>query len=102
MKELSGIGKRECIISQNVIVTNFLTICHGGYLRRLLTKAGDSYKDLPKNLYQIQLKFRDECRPRFGLLRGINAIVVLYNKYLRLVVKLQNAVMCEIQHARLL
>jgi prolyl-tRNA synthetase len=29
-----------------------------------------SYKDLPKNLYQIQTKFRDERRPRFGLLRG--------------------------------
>ena len=29
-----------------------------------------SYKDLPKNLYQIQLKFRDERRPRFGLLRS--------------------------------
>ena len=29
-----------------------------------------SYKDLPKNLYHIQLKFRDERRPRFGLLRG--------------------------------
>ncbi len=29
-----------------------------------------SYKDLPKNLYQIQVKFRDERRPRFGLLRG--------------------------------
>ncbi len=29
-----------------------------------------SYKQLPVNLYQIQLKFRDEVRPRFGLLRG--------------------------------
>lgn len=29
-----------------------------------------SYKQLPMNLYQIQLKFRDEIRPRFGLLRG--------------------------------
>ncbi|MCX7959613.1 MAG: proline--tRNA ligase, partial [Deltaproteobacteria bacterium] len=29
-----------------------------------------SYKDLPKNLYQIQTKFRDEARPRFGLMRG--------------------------------
>jgi prolyl-tRNA synthetase len=29
-----------------------------------------SYKQLPKNLYQIQTKFRDERRPRFGLLRG--------------------------------
>jgi prolyl-tRNA synthetase len=30
----------------------------------------DSYRDLPVNVYQIQLKFRDEARPRFGLLRG--------------------------------
>lgn len=29
-----------------------------------------SYKQLPTNLYQIQSKFRDERRPRFGLLRG--------------------------------
>ncbi len=29
-----------------------------------------SYKQLPINLYQIQTKFRDEIRPRFGLLRG--------------------------------
>jgi len=29
-----------------------------------------SYKQLPINLYQINLKFRDEARPRFGLLRG--------------------------------
>lgn len=28
-----------------------------------------SYKDLPKNIYQIQTKYRDEVRPRFGLLR---------------------------------
>ena len=29
-----------------------------------------SYKDLPKQLYQIQWKFRDEIRPRFGVMRG--------------------------------
>lgn len=29
-----------------------------------------SYRDLPINLYQIQTKFRDEIRPRFGLMRG--------------------------------
>jgi len=29
-----------------------------------------SHKQLPKNLYQIQTKFRDERRPRFGLMRG--------------------------------
>ncbi len=30
----------------------------------------DSYRQLPINLYQIQTKFRDELRPRFGLMRG--------------------------------
>ncbi|MDX5394224.1 MAG: proline--tRNA ligase [Caulobacteraceae bacterium] len=29
-----------------------------------------SYKDLPKNFYNIQWKFRDERRPRFGVMRG--------------------------------
>ncbi|MEX0299967.1 MAG: proline--tRNA ligase [Kordiimonas sp.] len=29
-----------------------------------------SYRDLPKNMYHIQWKFRDEIRPRFGVMRG--------------------------------
>lgn len=29
-----------------------------------------SYKDLPRNIYQVQTKYRDEIRPRFGLMRG--------------------------------
>ena len=29
-----------------------------------------SYRDLPQNLFQIQWKFRDEIRPRFGVMRG--------------------------------
>ena len=29
-----------------------------------------SYKELPLNLYQIQTKFRDEVRPRYGIMRG--------------------------------
>ncbi|MGB7207002.1 MAG: proline--tRNA ligase [Anderseniella sp.] len=29
-----------------------------------------SYKDVPRNLYHIQWKFRDEVRPRFGIMRG--------------------------------
>src|SRR5687768_9975006 len=36
------------------------------YARRELT----SYKQLPVNYYQIQLKFRDEIRPRFGVMRA--------------------------------
>ena len=37
-----------------------------------LLVAGDlpSYRDLPVNLYQVEWKYRDEYRPRFGLLRG--------------------------------
>ncbi|HEY1737470.1 MAG TPA: aminoacyl--tRNA ligase-related protein, partial [Acidimicrobiia bacterium] len=36
------------------------------------TVAGEysSYRDLPLNVYQINWKYRDEVRPRFGLLRG--------------------------------
>ncbi|HEX3882516.1 MAG TPA: proline--tRNA ligase [Stellaceae bacterium] len=32
--------------------------------------AVKSYRDVPKNLYHIQWKFRDEVRPRFGVMRG--------------------------------
>lgn len=36
-----------------------------------ITAAGlKSYKDLPLNMYHIQWKFRDEVRPRFGVMRG--------------------------------
>ena len=36
----------------------------------LIRTRVNSYKDLPLNLYQINTKFRDEVRPRFGILRG--------------------------------
>src|SRR5262245_59646367 len=36
----------------------------------LVRKDVQSYKQLPLNLYQIHWKFRDEIRPRFGLMRG--------------------------------
>lgn len=36
----------------------------------LMSRELRSYKQLPLNLYQIQNKFRDEIRPRFGLMRG--------------------------------
>src|SRR5689334_21473262 len=34
-----------------------------------------SYKDVPLNLYHIQWKFRDEVRPRFGLMRGLEFLM---------------------------
>jgi prolyl-tRNA synthetase len=36
----------------------------------LVRRSVRSYRELPFNLYQIQTKFRDEPRPRFGLMRG--------------------------------
>ena len=36
----------------------------------ILHETIQSYRDLPKNFYNIQLKFRDEIRPRFGVMRG--------------------------------
>ena len=36
----------------------------------LMRHSLKSYRDLPKNIYQIQTKFRDEMRPRFGVMRG--------------------------------
>ena len=48
--------------------------CLGPTAEELITdivaRTAPSYRDLPVNLYQIQTKFRDETRPRFGLLRG--------------------------------
>jgi prolyl-tRNA synthetase len=43
---------------------------HEEVVTDLFRKNINSYKDLPKNFYQINWKFRDEIRPRFGLMRG--------------------------------
>lgn len=43
---------------------------HEEVITTIVKNEINSYKRLPVNLYQIQNKFRDEIRPRFGLLRG--------------------------------
>lgn len=43
---------------------------HEEVITDLIKDELKSYKQLPLNLYQIQVKFRDEKRPRFGLIRG--------------------------------
>ncbi|QDD91781.1 proline--tRNA ligase [Pseudomonas oryzihabitans] len=43
---------------------------HEEVITDLMRNELNSYKQLPINLYQIQTKFRDEIRPRFGLMRG--------------------------------
>ncbi|MFM8234706.1 MAG: proline--tRNA ligase [Holophagaceae bacterium] len=43
---------------------------HEEVITDMVRKTVKSYKQLPLNVFQIQTKFRDEVRPRFGLLRG--------------------------------
>jgi prolyl-tRNA synthetase len=43
---------------------------HEEVVTPLVAQEFGSYRDLPVNLYQIEWKYRDEFRPRFGLLRG--------------------------------
>lgn len=43
---------------------------HEEVVTSVVSDVINSYKQLPLNVYHIQLKFRDEIRPRFGLLRG--------------------------------
>jgi prolyl-tRNA synthetase len=43
---------------------------HEEVITDLVRKEVHSYRQLPLNLYQVQVKFRDEIRPRFGLIRG--------------------------------
>ncbi len=43
---------------------------HEEMMVELVKERAKSYKDLPLNLYQINTKFRDEMRPRFGLMRA--------------------------------
>ncbi|MDH4379925.1 MAG: proline--tRNA ligase [Vampirovibrionales bacterium] len=51
---------RECVLAPT----------HEEVITDIARKELTSYRLLPQNLYQIQLKYRDEQRPRFGLLRG--------------------------------
>ncbi|MFN8615428.1 MAG: proline--tRNA ligase [Vampirovibrionales bacterium] len=51
---------RDCVLAPT----------HEEVITDIARKELTSYRQLPKTLYQIQLKYRDEQRPRFGLLRG--------------------------------
>jgi len=50
--------------------TNCLGPTHEEVITDILRREIKSYKDLPKCAFQIQTKFRDEIRPRFGLMRA--------------------------------
>lgn len=68
-------GRREKYGDNLMVLTdrhdneNALAPTHEEVVTSIVAEHIQSYKDLPKNLYQIQTKFRDEFRPRFGVLR---------------------------------
>ena len=69
-------GRREAY-GQNLFVVEdrhgrkaALGPTHEEVITDLFDQCVTGYRDLPKNLYQIQTKFRDEFRPRFGVLRS--------------------------------
>jgi prolyl-tRNA synthetase len=66
-----GFYGRELLRFQDRKDTDFcLGPTHEEVVTDIVRKVVKSYRQLPMNVYQIQSKFRDEVRPRFGLMRG--------------------------------
>jgi len=67
-------GRQNIDILQKFKSRNGQVFClgptHEEVVTDIIRKDIKSYRDLPKNIYQIQTKYRDEIRPRFGLMRG--------------------------------
>jgi prolyl-tRNA synthetase len=72
--QLSGryntVGKEQMRLKDRHLHELVLGGTHEEIVTYLVKGELKSYKQLPLNLYQIQVKFRDEIRPRFGLMRG--------------------------------
>ncbi|RME21544.1 MAG: proline--tRNA ligase, partial [Candidatus Zixiibacteriota bacterium] len=64
------IGKEQMRLKDRHDHEMVLCGTHEETVTNLVAGEVKSYKQLPLNLYQIQVKFRDEIRPRFGLMRG--------------------------------
>nr|MBN2277927.1 proline--tRNA ligase [candidate division Zixibacteria bacterium] len=64
------VGKEQMRLKDRHLHEMVLGGTHEEIVTFLLRGELKSYKQLPINLYQIQVKFRDEIRPRFGLMRG--------------------------------
>ena len=63
-------GKEMLRIQDRHVADFVLSPTNEEAMVELVKNRVTSYKDLPVNLYQINTKFRDEARPRYGLLRG--------------------------------
>ncbi len=64
------IGKEQMRLKDRHDHEMVLCGTHEETVTYLIAGEVKSYKQLPLHLYQIQVKFRDEIRPRFGLMRG--------------------------------
>jgi len=64
-----GYGEAMCKFKDRKGHVNVLGPTHEEVITDLVRNANLSYRSLPVNLYQIQTKFRDEARPRFGVVR---------------------------------
>ncbi len=63
-------GPELCRFKDRHNVDFVLGPTHEEVITSIVRNEIDSYRQLPINLYQIQTKFRDEIRPRFGVMRG--------------------------------
>lgn len=63
-------GPELCRLNDRNMRPFVLGPTHEEVITNLVRYEVNSYKQLPLNLYQIQTKFRDEVRPRFGVMRG--------------------------------
>ncbi|MFZ1684057.1 MAG: proline--tRNA ligase [Candidatus Zixiibacteriota bacterium] len=64
------VGKEQMRMKDRHSVEMVMCGTHEETVTHLVAGEVKSYRQLPLNLYQIQVKFRDEIRPRFGLMRG--------------------------------
>ena len=64
------VGKEQMRMKDRHLHEYVLCGTHEETVTTLVRGEVKSYRQLPLNLYQIQVKFRDEIRPRFGLMRG--------------------------------
>ncbi|MDQ7779067.1 MAG: proline--tRNA ligase [Planctomycetota bacterium] len=65
-----GFGDLMCRFTDRAGRVNVLGPTHEEVITSIVRDSLNSYRQLPVTLYQIQTKFRDEVRPRFGVLRS--------------------------------
>jgi hypothetical protein len=70
VRPLGDYGPELCRLTDRHNRPFVLGPTHEEVITNLVRYEVNSYKQLPLNLYQIQTKFRDEVRPRFGVMRG--------------------------------